>query len=65
MATEFKTSHRSKEWKEGFAQFGEYSDFKERNPYTYGSRQYSEYQQGFLSAYIEDAEKFNARNRYF
>lgn len=66
MATEFKTAYRSEEWKEGFAQFSDGSNNPtEKNPYPAGSRKFSEYKQGFLSAYLEDAERFNARNGYF
>jgi hypothetical protein len=65
MLTEFKTAHRSNEWKEGFAQYHNGGNNpKENNPYPVGSRKYSEFQQGYLSAYLEYEHEWAERNGY-
>jgi hypothetical protein len=65
MFTDFKTAHRSTEWKEGFAQYHNGGNNpQERNPYPHGSRKYSEFQQGYLTAYLEAEEQFATRNGY-
>jgi hypothetical protein len=64
MLTDYKTAHRSKEWKEGWTRFFSTNNpaAPENNPYPFGSRQFSEYQQGFLTALLDDAQDWTTRS---